>query len=73
MKLRSVHVQRFRNILDSTEVKIEDKVTCLVGKNESGKSAFLHALYVCPLEVPCFDSHAIRRSRRNIRALIRAM
>jgi len=35
----------FRNILDSTEVKIEGKVTCLVGKNESGKSAFLSALW----------------------------
>lgn len=35
----------FRNILDSTEVKIESKVTCLVGKNESGKSAFLNALW----------------------------
>jgi predicted ATP-dependent endonuclease of OLD family len=35
----------FRNILDSTEVKIDSKVTCLVGKNESGKSAFLHALW----------------------------
>jgi predicted ATPase len=35
----------FRNILDSTEVAIEDKVTCLVGKNESGKSAFLTALW----------------------------
>ncbi|MGB7125524.1 MAG: AAA family ATPase, partial [Methylovirgula sp.] len=35
----------FRNILDSTEVKIDNKVTCLVGKNESGKSAFLHALW----------------------------
>lgn len=35
----------FRNILDSTEVKIEDKVTCLVGKNESGKTAFLQALW----------------------------
>ncbi|MCC6909251.1 MAG: AAA family ATPase [Phycisphaerales bacterium] len=45
MKLRSVRVRMFRNILDSTEVKIEDRVTCLVGKNESGKSAFLHALW----------------------------
>jgi energy-coupling factor transporter ATP-binding protein EcfA2 len=35
----------FRNILDSTEVKIDEKVTCLVGKNESGKSAFLNALW----------------------------
>lgn len=45
MKLRSVRVRMFRNILDSTEVAIEDKVTCLVGKNESGKTAFLQALW----------------------------
>lgn len=44
MKLRTVQIRMFRNILDSTEVKIEEKVTCLVGKNESGKSAFLNAL-----------------------------
>jgi predicted ATP-dependent endonuclease of OLD family len=35
----------FRNILDSTKVEIDPKVTCLVGKNESGKSAFLTALW----------------------------
>jgi predicted ATP-dependent endonuclease of OLD family len=35
----------FRNILDSTQVAIDPKVTCLVGKNESGKSAFLTALW----------------------------
>jgi len=45
MKLKSVRIRMFRNILDSTEVKIEEKVTCLVGKNESGKSAFLNALW----------------------------
>jgi len=45
MKLKSVQVRMFRNILDSTEVKIEEKITCLVGKNESGKSAFLNAVW----------------------------
>lgn len=45
MKLKTVHIRMFRNILDSTEVAIDEKVTCLVGKNESGKSAFLHALW----------------------------
>lgn len=45
MKLKSVRVRMFRNFLDSTEVKIEEKITCLVGKNESGKSAFLSALW----------------------------
>jgi predicted ATP-dependent endonuclease of OLD family len=45
MKLKTVRVRMFRNILDSSEVEIGDKVTCLVGKNESGKSAFLNALW----------------------------
>jgi len=45
MKLLKVQVRLFRNILDSGEVEIHDEVTCLVGKNESGKTAFLHALY----------------------------
>ncbi len=45
MKLKKVQVRMFRNFLDSTEVKIDEKVTCLVGKNESGKSAFLNALW----------------------------
>ncbi len=45
MKLVKVQIKLFRNILDSTEVTIQDDVTCLVGKNESGKTAFLHALY----------------------------
>lgn len=45
MKLKTVQIRMYRNILDSTEVAIDDKVTCLVGKNESGKSAFLSALW----------------------------
>lgn len=45
MKLKTVQVRMFRNILDSLEVSIDEKVTCLVGKNESGKSAFLNALW----------------------------
>lgn len=45
MKLKKVQVRMFRNILDSTEVEIQPDVTCLVGKNESGKTAFLQALW----------------------------
>lgn len=45
MNLVEAQVLNFKNILDSTSVHIEPNVTCLVGKNESGKSAFLHALY----------------------------
>lgn len=45
MKLIEVTVEKFRNIIDSTPVKIEGDISCLVGKNEAGKSAFLNALY----------------------------
>lgn len=45
MKLTNVRVELFENIVDSTDVEIELDVTCLVGKNESGKTAFLRALY----------------------------
>ena len=44
MKLRKVQIKEFRSIWDSTEFDI-DRVTCLVGKNEAGKSSLLHALY----------------------------
>jgi len=45
MRLTSVRVRRFRNILDSNPIQVQDDVTCLVGKNESGKTAILEALY----------------------------
>ncbi len=44
MKLKTVVINHFKHIIDSTPVDIEKDVTCLVGKNESGKSAFLEAL-----------------------------
>lgn len=52
MRLVSVHVQRFRNVLDSTAIPIDDQVTCLVGKNESGKTTLLHALWRLNPHVP---------------------
>jgi predicted ATP-dependent endonuclease of OLD family len=45
MKLVETRVKKFRNIIDSTSVNISKDITCLVGKNESGKTAFLHSLY----------------------------
>jgi hypothetical protein len=44
MKLKRVRVQNFRSVIDSGVFSV-DQVTCLVGKNESGKSAILDALY----------------------------
>lgn len=41
----SVEVDHFKNILKSGTVAIQSDVTCVVGKNESGKTAFLQALH----------------------------
>ena len=43
MKLIKAHATNYRNIIDSNPVDI-GQMTCLVGKNEAGKSAFLKAL-----------------------------
>jgi len=43
--LKTASVQKFRSIEDSGTVRFEPDVTCLVGKNESGKTAFLEALH----------------------------
>jgi predicted ATPase len=45
MKLKEFRVREFRSIWDSGPVKVDDQVTCLVGKNEAGKTALLTALY----------------------------
>lgn len=44
MIFKSVRIQNFKCIEDSEEFTL-DRVTCLVGKNEAGKSAILEALY----------------------------
>ncbi len=44
MQLRKVRVQEFKSIWDSNKFKV-DRVACLVGKNEAGKTALLEALY----------------------------
>ncbi|MDE2823516.1 MAG: AAA family ATPase [Chloroflexota bacterium] len=46
MRLRSFKVRKFRNVVDSGEIGVDEAVTCLVGKNEAGKSALLEALYL---------------------------
>ena len=45
MDLRSIRAQNFKSIHDSGAVTIEPTVTCLVGKNESGKTALSETLY----------------------------
>jgi predicted ATP-dependent endonuclease of OLD family len=43
MKLIKARIQNFRSVEDSTEFDIND-LTCLVGKNEAGKTAILQAI-----------------------------
>lgn len=45
MFLKSAHVKRYKSVTDSGQVEFDRQVSCLVGKNESGKTAFLEALY----------------------------
>ncbi|MBN8866778.1 MAG: AAA family ATPase [Solirubrobacterales bacterium] len=45
MRLKSFRVRKFRNVLDSGWVDVDEAVTALVGKNESGKTTLLEALY----------------------------
>ena len=45
MKLREYRVREFRSVWDSGAIKVHDQTTCLVGKNEAGKTTLLTALY----------------------------
>lgn len=45
MKLINWKVKQFRSVWDSKEISVDDRVTCLVGKNEAGKTSLLTALY----------------------------
>ena len=44
MKLKTVQIREFKSIWNSEPFKV-DRITCLVGKNEAGKTAILQALY----------------------------
>ena len=45
MRMKSFRVQKFRNIDDSGPIELHGPLTCVVGKNQSGKSALLRALH----------------------------
>ena len=47
MKLLDVHIENFKS-LKKLDVKLSDKVSLLVGKNNSGKSNFIEALLFLP-------------------------
>ncbi|MFC4048279.1 ATP-dependent endonuclease [Actinomadura syzygii] len=45
MQLVNAHITYYRSIEDSDRLDVEPDVTCLVGKNESGKTTALQAIY----------------------------
>jgi len=56
MLLVKAHVTYYRSVEDSEEFEVEPDVTCLVGKNESGKTNIAQALFrVNPVEKASFD------------------
>lgn len=55
MKLAKVQVTNFRSVEDSGVFEIGD-MTCLVGKNEAGKTAILKAIHgVDPIDDFSYD------------------
>lgn len=58
MKLTNVHVKEFESVLDSGEFAVGD-ITCLVGKNEAGKTAILQALYRLNPIIPTDANYSI--------------
>ena len=56
MRLIRVRIENYRSIEDSGWVEIDPDLTALVGKNESGKTAFLQALFkLNPIEPAAYD------------------
>ena len=51
MKLKALRVENFKSIYDSGRFEL-DNVTCLVGKNEAGKTALLQSLYKLNPAIP---------------------
>ena len=45
MIFKIANIRKFKSVSESGSIEIADEVTCLVGKNESGKTAILEALY----------------------------
>ncbi len=45
MRIHSYRVRKYRNVEDSAEIRLLDGLTCIVGENQSGKTALLRAVH----------------------------
>jgi energy-coupling factor transporter ATP-binding protein EcfA2 len=70
--LKAALVRKFRSIENSGSVRFEPDVTCLVGKNESGKTAFLEALQQANPLPPGRGFNELRDYPRRLRGRDRA-
>lgn len=52
MILKTIQIEKYKCINDSTPFDVDPDVTCLVGKNEAGKTAILEALHRLKPESP---------------------
>ncbi|GGN04189.1 hypothetical protein GCM10011609_49280 [Lentzea pudingi] len=67
MRLEKIKVERFRNFTDAQTMQVEPHVTCLVGKNESGKTTVLKALHrLNPANSPDGFDLAVEYPRRRL-------
>ena len=62
MRLVAARVQKVMSVIDSGVLELDDAVTVLVGKNESGKTAMLRSLYRAN---PLSSGHATEFSTRR--------
>ena len=46
IKLTSINMSKYKSIVDSQYMKVEECVTTLVGMNESGKTAILETIAI---------------------------
>lgn len=76
MKLKKVRITEFKSVWDSNSFDV-GKVTCLVGKNEAGKTALLQALYrlnpIVEADGVFNDTHdyprsAVKQYQRDVKA-----
>lgn len=75
MQLKAFRVQKFRNIEDSGEVELLDPLSCVVGKNQAGKSALLRALHKFNPHVPApYDMRREwprgQRTKRDVKQVV---
>lgn len=45
MKILSIRIQNYKSIVDSEEINLHNNINALAGRNNTGKSAFIEAIY----------------------------